>query len=111
MGEVTLYECDVTGERFGARNDVVEFDVRRHRHSPFATIDRTVHLSMDVLDEIDGSVPSGLEYVGVEDRAIVGACMATGFRPNQSAQWYDRDSVVIDHYEQFFQFVEREVLY
>ena len=110
MGELTIFECDVTGERFGARNDVVEFDVRQHRSaSPFEVYTRTIHLSEEALDEFQGMYPRGLEYVGVQDGEVAGAKLAVG--SNDHTQWEPRDSVLLESYEQFFEFLETEVLY
>jgi len=110
MSEHTVFECDLTGERFGAKNFVVEFEARRHRgQSPFEILSQTIHLSDEALGEFDGLYPSGLEYVGVQDGEVVGAKLIVG--SNDGAQWEPRDSVLLDSYEAFFEFLEEEVLY
>jgi hypothetical protein len=112
MGEVTVFECDVTGDRFGAKNHVLEFDIRRHGSGPFEVRERTVHISVEAtLDVVDGGVPSRIDYVGIEDGEIVGAVIPIGYGKEKTATWRERDDVVIDSYEEFFQFVEKEVLY
>jgi hypothetical protein len=109
VSEHTVFECDVTGERFGARNYVAEFDIKSHRStSPFEIITRTIHLSDDALDRFDGMTPSGVEYIGVEDGEVVGAKLIVG--TNDAASWEDRDSVLLDSYEGFFEYLESEVL-
>lgn len=121
MTEVTLFECNVTGERYGAKNDVVEFDlIRRRAASPWETYTETVHVSMMALDEHDVRYPSGIQYLGVErdgdgGERVAGMCSTfRGPRPMGSdrvEQYHERDSVVISHYESFFELVEAEVLY
>ena len=109
--ERSVFECDVTGERFGAKNDVLEFDVRRHGYTPFEISQRTVHIAAEALDEVDGMVPSRIDYVGVKDGRIVGIVLPSGSGQDKIAPWRERDSVVIDHYEEFFRFLEQEALY
>lgn len=108
MGELTVYECDLTGRRFGAKNDVLEFEVRRHRHSPFAISTRTVHVDFEALDGVP-HVPVHLVFVGVEDGYIVGAAVRRG--DGGGVPYHERDSPVISHYEPFFELVEDEILY
>jgi len=116
------YECDVTGELYGAKNagdGVIEFEIRRHRgNSPFNVSKETVHISMDKLcEEIGNTWPQRVKYLGVErgedGEEVVGMC--NGFKPNLEKdvhyKYEERESVVIDHYEPFFQFVEDEFLY
>lgn len=116
------YECDVTGELYGAKNagdGVLEFSIRRHRaNSPFEITEETVHVSMDKLsEEVGTSWPKRLRYLGVErgdeGEMVVGMC--NGYRPGMGDdvhyKYEGRDSVVIDHYEPFFEFVEEELLY
>lgn len=112
MGERTVFECDVTGETYGARNDVLDFELRRHV-TPFEIRSRDVCVSEDALDQVEGMVPTGVEYVGIDGNEIVGMCHTyrTGGGGNVTTQWDDRDSVVIEQYEEFFQFIEREVVY
>lgn len=113
------YECDVTGELFGAKNDVLEFEIRRHRAgSPFNVWKETVHISMEAIsEEVGGSWPRRLKYLGVkrgdDGEEIVGMC--SGYRPRIDEdvhyKYERRDSVVISQHEAFFQFVEEELLY
>lgn len=109
MTHQPVFECDATGARFGAKNDVLEFGIRRHGQSPFEYSEQEAHVSNDRLAELDGMVPSGLEYVGVKDGEIVGVSMIPGTQ-RKVPEWIERDDVRVDHYEQFFQFVEEEVL-
>ncbi|WP_226041234.1 hypothetical protein [Natrinema sp. DC36] len=114
MTVVNLFECNVSGYRFGAKNDVVEFDIIRQRSGyPFETYNETVHISLDVLDENGFMYPSGVEYVAVErdeeSEEIVG--MKADLGSTGGHEYFERDSVLIDHYESFFRFVEEEMLY
>lgn len=112
MSELTKFECDVSGEWFGAKNDVVEFEIRRYRHSPFEISKRTVHISLDVLSEYAVSAPTRLEYVGVEEGEVVGASI--GYNPYNGDIYYEyeeREGIMLDQYEPFWQFVEEEILY
>lgn len=125
MTEYPVFECNVTGDRFGAKNDVIEFDIRRHGNNEFDLRSRTVHISLDALEAAarDGDVgviPRHVEYVGVKEGQIVGAALQRQVHssmvfPNpedaSKINWHDRDSGKIDHHEAFFEFVEEEVLY
>lgn len=114
MSELTKFECDVSGDWFGAKNDVVEFEIRRLvRNSPFEISERKVHVSLDVLDDYAVTPPIHLEYVGVKDREVVGASI--GYRKSVGDDLYyeyeERGSVMMEKYEPFFQFVEDEIVY
>lgn len=106
MGEQTVFECDVTGERFGARNDVWEVPIRRRwSSSPFEVHEYDVHFCDEALEDSDvpvALVPSQVEYVAVEGREVV------GIKPE--GEYYPRDGVMADHYEPFFEWLESEVL-
>lgn len=107
MGEVTVFECDVTGERFGARNDVVTIGVkRRWSHNPFRVHEYAVHLSDAAIEEHDVQIGQlqFLAYVAVEGRDIVGA--ATG----EGSEYLERGNVLIESYEHVFEFLEEEVI-
>ena len=120
MTERTKYECDVTGELYGAKNagdGVMEVEIRRQR-TPFEISKETVHISMDKLtEEIGHAWPTRMKYIGVkrgeDGEKIVGMC--NGFHPSYNDdvhyKYEERDSVVIDHYEKFFQYIEEEILY
>lgn len=110
MTERTVFECNVTGDRFGARNDVTEIQVkRRWSHMPFRVHEHTAHVSDAALDEHD--VPLGalqnISYVTVEDDELVGAATRSS---DGEGRYRERDSVVIDHYEPVFQFIEQQVI-
>lgn len=113
MSELTKFECDVSGEWFGAKNDVLEFEIRSHiRGSPFEMRERTVHISLEVFDGYDIPAPHRLKYVGVKDREIVGA--ALGYNPHHGDLYYEyeeRNNVMTEKYESFFNFVEEEIMY
>lgn len=117
MSEITLFECDVTGERYGAKNDVYEYEIRQHRaQSDFEVITRTIHIGIEAFDDLDIThIPSSgrTEYIGVKDGEVAGIAMEFGPSMVQAevVKWKSRDDVVIDHYEPFFQFLEEEVLY
>lgn len=114
MTKLNKFECDATGRTYGAKNDVMELDVRRQKNrSPFEVFTRTVHVGMSVLDEHDVMYPGEMEYVGVEfddgSEAVVGASMEYG---SDSVQQYrSREDIGMGHYEKFFTFLEEEVLY
>lgn len=113
MSELTKFECDVSGEYFGAKNDVIEFEVRRHvRNSPFQVSKRKVHISLEVLTDLALNPPHLLKYVGVKDGEVVGASI--GHNPTHSDLYYEyeeRGSFMLEGNEAFFQFVEDEILY
>lgn len=111
MTEQSVFECDATGEQFGARNDVSEFGIKRQtsKHNPFQIHSHTVHISNDKLSEFS-FVPGRVEYLGVNvTGSVIGVKMQVG--TNDAAEWRSREDVVIDQYEEFFQFIEDEVLY
>jgi disulfide oxidoreductase YuzD len=115
MSEHTVFECDVTGERFGARNDVFEVGVkRRWSHNPFNVYEYDIHLSDQALDDAEeqlGRRLSGqvayLEWVGVVDGQIVGAALQTR---DGDPQYRERGDVVIESYESIFNYLEEEAI-
>lgn len=122
MSERTKYECDVTGELYGAKNagdGVMEFEIRRHRaNSPFNVSKETVHISMDkLIKSIGNAWPQRVEYLGVErgenGEEVVGMCSGfrTGIDEDVHYQYNERGDVVMETYEPFFEFVEEEILY
>lgn len=119
MSEITVFECDVTGERFGAKNDVYEYELRRRRtNSPFECYSETVHVSDAAFEDADLKahyrVPSVVrtEYIGVtkdeEGNERVAGIM---IEVNGTVHWYERDHTVVDSHVPFFEFLEEEVLY
>lgn len=109
MTKLSVFECDLTGERFGARNDVIEIEVkRRWSHNPFGVATYTVHVNPEAVRDVeDYHVRVGelqhIRTVGIEDNEIMGAVTGDdGYRP--------RDDVVIDHHEEAFQFIEEELV-
>lgn len=117
MSEWTVFECDVTGERFGAKNDVMEFDVVRRRSNGWDTHSEVVHISFDEMDERGVHYPGKFKRVFVErgdegDERIVAAEYRRGMWIDDVTKFEERDSVLFgDIEESFFQFVEEEVLY
>ena len=123
MGEITKFECDITGELYGALNaddGCYEYELRRYSsHSPFKTIERKVHFSQNALQEeisnrVDFSnafaaIPNdmGVEYIGVEGGKVSGMMIEIG----DCIQWEKRNGVILDSYEPFFQFLEEEIIY
>lgn len=114
MSEVTLYECDVTGERYGAKNDVYEYEIKKRRaNSPFDSYKRTIHLANEAFEPTDLKThyhvpsPSKVHYIGVNDGEVVGILIDI----NGSAHWKERDDVVVESHVPFFKFLEEEVLY
>lgn len=105
------YECDVTGKTFESKSDTLEFEVKRHGPSPFEINSRTVHISKEALNEFDGRPPIKLEYIGVEEGEILGAVIPTGIDSVSPTVYRERDDMVIDHFEPFFQLIEEEVLF
>lgn len=115
------YECDVTGEVYGAKNagdGVIEFEVRRHRNSSFEVSKKTVHISMDKLtEEVGHSYPTMLKYIGVvsteDGEKIVGMCSGyrAGIDSDVHYEYDERGSYMTSSYEPFLEFVEREILY
>lgn len=119
MSEHTVFECELTGDRFGALNDVYALPLRHRRTAdPVKVTERTVHLSIDAVSEHEvistASIPSGnLEYIGVIEGEVVGMRLKgpKDQMGHRGSRWHDRDSVVIDHYERFLSWFEKEVLY
>jgi len=110
MAEITLFECDVTGERFGAKNDVVTIGVkRRWSNDPFSVHEYDVHLSDEAVEDSDVSISQlqHLEYVCLDGREIVGA--ATKNRDGDPV-YRERDDVVMESNEPAFEFLEEEVI-
>lgn len=116
------YECDVTGEMYGAKNagdGMMEVEIRRRRaNSPFEVSKETVHISMNKLcEEVGNSWPQRVKYLGVErgeeSEEVVGIC--SGFKGGMGEElrynYEERDSAIFDHYEPFFKFIEEEILY
>lgn len=114
MGEITIYECDVTGERYGSLNagkGVLDFEIRRKHKSPFEVNKRDVYISIRKIESAVGyQWPSRIEYIAVEEGEIVGISMGYG-SDSDVYQYIERDSVLVDQYGPFFKFVENEVLY
>jgi len=116
MTDQTIFECDVTGNRFGAKNDVFEYEIRR-RSTPFEVWSETVHISDEAIDDSDVGyfVPRcyDVDYIGVVNEQVVGMKYSLGSAPteSESPQWLERDTVVIEQYEPFFEFLDTEVLY
>lgn len=113
MTERTIFECDVTGERFGAKNDVLEIGVkRRPAHSPFDIHEYDLHLSDEALDDAPYHI-TGLKYVTVEAGEILGcgvSMKSDSYSRDRHVQYYDRDDVVVEHYEDSFAWLEEELL-
>jgi len=113
MSEWTVYECDVTGERFGASNDVLGYELRR-QHTPFEIRAETIHVSNDALAE-DGvtrtPITSKVAYIGVErtedGEKVAGLAWDNGVQNT----WKKRGSTMVETYEPFFQLLDEEVLY
>ena len=68
----------------------------------------------ELTDNVGNAWPQRIKYLGVKMGDVVGMCY--GYKPNIRSSdlaypYEERDSVVIDHYEPFFQYVEEEVIY
>lgn len=119
MAELTKFECDITGEVYGAKNagdGVLEFEIRRHRHSEFEVSKRKIHISNDCLEDcLDShyvSVPTTIEYIGVEKGEVVGGVFPYRNNNNKMVGSYrERGDVTITKYEPFFELLEEEVIY
>lgn len=121
MGEVKIFECEVTGDRFGAKNDVIEFDIVRRRDNGWDTWSRTCHISNEALEEnkLYGRFNLGrftrlfVEREDGESKIVAAECSRR--RTDGSGTYKEftkRDDVLVaDWDERFFQFVEEEVLY
>lgn len=112
MSELTKFECDASGKLFGVKNDVIEFEIRRHVRSSFEMSERTVHISLNVLSDKALNEPHMLKYVGVEEGEVVGASI--GYNPTHGSiyhEYEERGNYMIEQYEDFFKFVEDEILY
>lgn len=115
MGEHTIFECDATGKRFGARNDVFEIGVkRRWEHEPFNVREYNVHLSDDAVDEAPFSAGQlqMVDYVTVEGTEIVGCGINKRDDRTQDSwvEYRQRDDVLSKTYEDVFAYLESEVL-
>lgn len=110
MTEKIKYECDY-GEGLYEKEDVLEIELRFRRHSPFEIGKRNVHIAEHVLEnEVDGMIPNNIDYIGVEDGKVVGGVFPYYFGGKKRGVWKERDNVTIDHYEDFFKFLDREIL-
>jgi len=133
MSEWTVYECDVTGERYGASNDVLGYELRRLRlrtakplprrlrvaksptqHTPFEIRSEIIHVSNDALAENGVASPpitSKIAYIGVErtedGEKVAGLAWDNGVQNS----WRERGSTMVETYEPFFQLLDEEVLY
>ena len=112
MSRITLYECDVCGDRFGAKNDVLHFEVRRRRTGrPFEkTVSNGTICNPDLTD-FDGDIPTRIDYLGVEDGEIVGGVFPVGYDGDDWAPYTGRDNSRLAAFDSFFQYVENEVLH
>lgn len=106
MTEITLFECDVTGERLGVKNDVLEYEIRKaYNHKPFDPSIWVIHIDLDY-EGIPYPNPSCFDtrYIGVSSEGKIQGIFMDG-------KWYDRGSKITKQYEEFYQFLEDEVLY
>jgi len=111
MSKITLYECNVCGDRFGAANDVLHFEVRRHRKGrPFENTISNVTICNPDLAGFDGEIPTRIEYLGVEDSEIVGGVFPVGYDGDDWAPYTGRDNARLSAFDSFFQYVETDVL-
>ena len=116
MGEVTLFECDFTGEKFPARNDVFEIGVkRRWSHEPFRVHEYAIHLSDEAVEE--SGVYSGqfhsLQYVAIDGREIVGCGLSMksdSYSNDRHVEYFERDDVVARSNEEAMAWLESEVI-
>lgn len=111
--KLTIYECDVTGERFGAKNDILVYDTRyvTSNDDPTDYIESTLCIALE-------AIPDGIqlwlsdidtEYIVIgrgekpTDKVILGAqmMMRSGAR-----EWRNRDELTVS--EQFLKFIEEE---
>lgn len=107
MAELTKFECDVTGNVFGAKNFVYEVPVRRaNQTTPFGYSERIIHLCSKAVENIEGEIPVRTEYLKVEKGEIQG-----GLIKEHDEDSYYKLREYMNEYEEFFQFLEEEVLY
>lgn len=116
MSEVTVYECDVTGERYEDRTDVVEVDIVRRRTNGWDTWAKTAHVAESVI-ESNGS-PDSIQRVFVErdgdgpERITGYEYEHHGWNNDKGLCYEDRDSVMVSPWdEQLFDVLEKEVLH
>lgn len=120
MGEITVFECDVTGDRFGARNDVFEIGVkRRSPRNPFDVTEYDLHISDRGLDEGPDKcarLTTNVEYVAFDagDREIIGygvSVKSDSYSTGRHVEYRERgDAVGGDRYEPLFAWLESEVI-
>lgn len=122
MTEESVYTCDLTGETFTEREDVVAVPVREHGRHPFVVHEREVHLSKEELSERLPrlAVPRGYGeegFVGIEytDEGVevVGHCMPTSSSSGSGTyvEYEERGGAVGQHYEPFFELLESGDVY
>lgn len=113
MSEIVKFECNATGAVFGARNDLYEFSIKTQRgKSPFENRERDIHFSLEWMESKDFSFPHNLVYVGVRDGEIKGAKMTYRMHGEEEYQeWEERGNVMTEKYEEFFKFVEENLVY
>lgn len=113
MSEITKFECDVTGEYYGAKNNVMEFEIRKHDAiSPYEIRKETVHIAFHTFQEYDIPYPARIKYLAHEDGEIVGVKM--GFIDSENELYYKykkREHIMTDRLETFMEFVEEHILY
>ena len=111
MAEVTLFECDACGDRYGARNDVLDFELRWHPAGrPFEARSRSVVLcDLCLEDETDAPAPARIEYVGASEGEIVGAAAGEGYGDDERAPYRVRGNPAIADMEPVFRLVEANV--
>lgn len=109
MARIEIFECDVTGDRYGALNageGVYDFTVKEQSlRSPYDVREREYHVSHDEIPDncITPSVTK-LDYIGFHPRNEI-----EGMKYRN--QWRERGRAVTGLYEEFFQFLEDEVLH
>ena len=111
MSRIALYECDVCGDRFGAKNDVLHFEVRRHRGgSPFEITTETLTICYRDLSDFDDDIPTRIDYVAVDRGEILGGVFPVGYGDEKRAPYTERDNSRLAAFDSFFEYVENEVL-
>lgn len=121
MTEKSVYECNLTGETIPDETEVLTVPLRRHARHPFSVHEQEIHLSKEELEERlprlarphgfgeKGFV--GIEY-GDDGVEVVGYCIPyTGSHGRTVAQYEERDAVVGDHYEPFFELLESDEVF
>lgn len=122
MGVLTVYECNLGGERFDTDRpeDVIVFDIREPKNGqPLVHTDRTVAVCRECLEDagISGQkFPSGLNFVGADEGRVIGynfrsASEAINGSRVLSDKWVARDEAHFpSRYEDFVAFVEEAFL-